>query len=151
MPAEAVGRPMEVLLVEDSLVFARLAVGAVKKSQVPHRLTWLADGQEAADFLNRQGRFANVPAPDLVLLDLELPGMPGRELLALIRGSADLKETPVVVMTGHATSEDEQVISSLSVQGYLTKPIDLTQFLALLRSLSHLWKNELVFPGSLRG
>src|SRR6478736_2083113 len=95
MVHETIGRPMEILLVEDSLTFARLAINALRKGQVQHRLTWLTDGAEAWKFLQRDGTYANAPRPDLLLLDLKLPGIEGRELLARIRDETELQHLPV--------------------------------------------------------
>ena len=106
MSGETVGRPMEILLVEDSLTAARLAIGALKKAPVPHRLTWLTDGEEAAEFVYRRGRFTRAPRPDLILLDLTLPKKDGRELLAEIKSDEDLQTIPVVVLTSSTDEED---------------------------------------------
>ena len=105
-----VGRPMELLLVEDSLVAGRLASGAIRQCQFEHRLTWLRDGQEAIDFLSQSGRFSKAPRPDLVLLDLVLPSRTGREVLELIRQLPDLSTLPVVIMTGEAGEADEAAV-----------------------------------------
>ena len=90
MASETVGRPMEILLVEDSLMFARIAIGALTQGQIQHRLTWLSDGLEALHFLQREGNFALAPRPDLLLLDLKLPGMDGQELLESVRSDDHL-------------------------------------------------------------
>jgi CheY-like chemotaxis protein len=114
---ETIGRPMEILLVEDSLTFARLAISALRKGQVQHRLTWLTDGQEAWEFLQRHGKYVSAPRPDLLLLDLNLPTMDGIELLRLLRADEDLKRLPVVIMTGEG---DAFANSELSVEAFLT-------------------------------
>ncbi|MEZ6068092.1 MAG: response regulator [Planctomycetaceae bacterium] len=106
MRGETVGRPMEILLVEDSLPAARITMAALKRGGIVHRLTWLSDGAEAVRFIHREGEFARAPRPDLILLDLMLPGRDGREILADLRQLDDLKNTPVVIMTG--TSSEEQ-------------------------------------------
>lgn len=145
MSHQTVGRPMEILLVEDSLMFARIAIGALQKGKVQHRLTWLADGNEAWDFLRRAGKYTNAPRPDLLLLDLKLPGMDGRELLAKVRHDDSLASLPVVVMTG----EGEQAqLGDLAVEAFLTKPLDLTKFIEIVEKLSRFWKADMVLPSA---
>src|SRR4029453_17805762 len=106
MPREMVGRPMEILLVEDNWDDARLAYEFLKEGHIPHRLTWLWDGDEALDFLHRRGKYARVPHPDIILLDLGLPGVDGREVLKDLKGDAELSDIPVVVMTASKDHED---------------------------------------------
>jgi chemotaxis family two-component system response regulator Rcp1 len=141
MAHETIGRPMEILLVEDSLTFARLAINALRKGQVQHRLTWLTDGAEAWRFLQREGTYANAPRPDLLLLDLKLPGIEGRELLARIRDETELQHLPVVVMTG-----DEEATCELPVEAFLTKPLDFDKFIGIVQQLSHLWRADMIVP-----
>lgn len=145
MQRETVGRPMEILLVEDSLTSARLTMGALRNGGLEHRLTWLTTGEEAVDFLQQQGKYVRAPRPDLVLLDLMLPGMSGQEVLAHIRGRDDLKTIPVVIMTGTA-SEQEAISSDVQVQGFLTKPVDLQAFLQLVEQLKTFWKADMILP-----
>ena len=140
MLRETVGRPMEILLVEDSVPAARLAMGALKKAQFEHRLTWLRDGQEASSFLHQQGVFSKAPRPDLILLDLGLPEKDGRELLTETRANDDLREIPIVVMTASTDETDRSDSKKLDVEGYLVKPVELSKFLKLIRRLKHLWK-----------
>jgi chemotaxis family two-component system response regulator Rcp1 len=146
---ETIGRPMEILLVEDSLAAARLTMGALKNGGIEHRLTWIADGCEASDFLRGEGRYSRAPRPDLVLLDLMLPGKDGRELLAEMRGTPQLEEIPVVIMTG--TSSEQRALGEerLAVQGFLTKPVDLDKFLTLVARLKEYWKTDMILPSSL--
>ena len=146
MQSETVGRPMEILLVEDSLPAARLTIGALKRSGIEHRLTWMSDGDEAFRFLHRQAEFAQAPQPDLVLLDLMLPGRDGRTLLCDIRGNPELAEIPVVVMTGTASEEQALGAEHLDVQGFLTKPVDLEKFLGLVVRLKAFWKADMILP-----
>lgn len=134
---------MEILLVEDSLVFARLAIAALRKGQVQHRLTWLTDGAEAWKFLQRQGAYAQAPRPDLLLLDLRLPGMDGTELLTRLRADANLKAVPVVVMTGEG---DAFAIEQLPVEAVLKKPLEFDRFLDIVHHLSRFWQADMIVP-----
>ena len=148
MDRMTVGRPMELLLIEDSLVSGRLASGAIRLCAFEHRLTWLRDGQEAIDFLSQSGRFSKAPRPDLVLLDLVLPSRSGREILELIRHSELLKTLPVVVMTGEAGEEDEAACRSLQVEAYLPKPIDVSKFTHVIEGLRHHWQADMILPST---
>jgi CheY-like chemotaxis protein len=146
MKKDCVGRPMEILLIEDSLVFAQITIEALKQGAIRHRLTLVVDGQEAMDFLQRVGRFARAPRPDLVLLDLGLPKKDGREVLAEIKEDAVLREIPVVVVTSSDDEADMQRSRLLGVDGYMTKPVDLEQFLGLIRDLRHAWHSDIALP-----
>jgi len=146
MSSNMVGRPMEILLIEDSLSSARLTIGALKRGKVQHRLTWLTDGSEAIEFLSRSGKFARAPRPDLILLDLELPGRHGREVLSDIKSDAELRTIPVVVLTGSTAAEDLEATRRLEVEGYLTKPVDLEKFLKLVRELERFWHADMILP-----
>lgn len=142
MSLEAIGRPMEILLVEDSLMAARLTMGALERSGVDHRLTWMSDGTEARSFLLREGKYARAPRPDLILLDLHLPGVDGRTLLKELRQDPYLKTVAVVIMTG--TAGEQGVAEFKDVQGYLEKPVDLNKFLALVETLKGFWKAGMI-------
>lgn len=146
MDRMTVGRPMELLLVEDSLVAGRLALGAIRQCGFEHRLTWLRDGQEAIDFLAQTGRFSKAPRPDLVLLDLVLPSQSGRAILELIRASAPLNTIPVVIMTGEAGGEDEAACRLLQVEAYLVKPLDVPKFMKVIGDLRHHWQADMILP-----
>ena len=144
--SEAVGRPMEILLAEDSPLSARLTMGALRQGNVQHRLTWLTDGQETLDFVHQTGRFAKAPRPDLILLDLGLPGRDGREVLTEVKSDDRLSRIPVVVLTGSTAVEDIETARKLSIEGYMTKPVDMHQFLELVRKLKHFWHAEVILP-----
>lgn len=137
---------MEILLVEDSLADARLTIEALRAGQVKHRLTLLRDGQEAREFLHREGRFAQAPRPDLILLDLHLPGLDGRELLAEIKSDYDLTSIPVVILTGSQDQEDYLRSQLLHVDSYLTKPVDIDKFLGVVRQLRKYWHADVILP-----
>jgi CheY-like chemotaxis protein len=146
MQREIVGRPMEILLVEDSLTSARLTMGALKGGGIEHRLTWLSNGVDAMQFLQQQGKFVRAPRPDLVLLDLMLPGLDGREVLAGMRADPALREIPVVIMTGTMAEPADDGARALDVQGFLTKPVDLKKFLGLVERLKDFWKADMILP-----
>ena len=142
-----IGRQMEILLVEDGLLAARLAMAAVQKSNFPNRLTWLSDGHDATLFLRREGKYAHAVRPDLILLDLTLPKRDGREILLEVRNSPDLKSIPVVIMTSSTDERDLESGVQMHVDGYLTKPVDITRFQELLRSLRSHWQDEEIHFG----
>ena len=146
MRADTVGRPMEILLVEDNLADARLTIEALRDGHVKHRLTLIRDGQEAREFLYREGRFALAPRPDLILLDLNLPGLHGRELLEEIKSDFDLQSIPVVILT--ASPDHEEILRSqfLQVDSYLTKPVDMEKFLSVVRKLKKYWHADVILP-----
>jgi chemotaxis family two-component system response regulator Rcp1 len=143
---ELVGRPMEIMLVEDNFTDAALTIRALERGQVRHRLTLVRDGAEALEFLKRQGRFARAPRPDLILLDLNLPKVDGRELLATIKSDDELSSIPVVIMTGSDDYEDELRGQRLNVEGFVTKPVDMPKFLALVKELKDYWMSDVILP-----
>ncbi len=146
MHRETVGRPMEILLVEDSVPAAKLAIGGLKKGTFDYRLTWLRDGQEASEFLHRTGIFTQAPRPDLILLDLGLPRKDGRELLAETKADEQLRNIPVVVLTASTDQTDIVRSENLNVEAYLIKPVDLQKFLNLVSELKQFWKEDMIVP-----
>lgn len=147
MNMETVGRPMEILLVEDNLEDAGEAIRALREGKVQCRVSLVRDGQEALDFLHRRGVYAHAPHPDLILLDLKLPKRSGREVLAEIRSPAgDFSHVPVVVMTSSAVHEDILRSEQLAVESYMVKPVDLAQFLRVVRELRRFWLAEVILP-----
>ena len=138
--------PIEILLVEDSAGDARLAREALAESKLRNRLHHVVDGVDAMRFLRREPPHGAAPRPDLVLLDLNLPGMDGREVLAAIKQSEDLRQIPVVILT---VSEDEgDVLRSYDLHAncYITKPLDLGQFLKVVRSIEAFWLTIVRLP-----
>lgn len=148
MPQDTVGRPMEILLIEDSLTSARLTMGALRNGHIQHRLTWITDGEEALEFLYKRGKFTRAPRPDLILLDLGLPGKDGREILAEIKADLDLKRIPVVIMTASTAQEDILSSEALEVESYMTKPVNLEKFLGVVKELSRFWHADMILPTS---
>ncbi len=146
MPARRQGRPIEVLLVEDNPADVRLTREALEDGKVRNNLHVAPDGVAALEFLRREGPHANAPRPDLILLDLNLPKKNGRELLAEIKEDETLRQMPVVVLT---TSEDEEDILrsyQLHANCYVTKPVGLEQFLAVVRQIDSFWLEVVKLP-----
>ena len=148
MQTPTTGRPMEILMVEDSLTFARITMMALRKGNIEHRFTWLTDGQEALEFLHQCGKYRHAPRPDLILLDLGLPKIDGREVLAEIKSDDELRCIPVVVMTVSTSMEDRIESERLDVEAYLTKPVDLGKFLELVRDLKEYWHEDMIVPAA---
>ena len=133
-------------MVEDSLTFARITMTALRQGNIEHRMTWLSDGQDALDFLHRHGKFRHAPRPDLILLDLELPNVNGRKILADIKSDVALCDIPTVVMTASMSIADRLHCEEHAVDAYLTKPVDLSKFLELVRNLKEYWRADMIAP-----
>jgi two-component system, chemotaxis family, response regulator Rcp1 len=140
------GRPIEVLLVEDNPGDVRLTVEVLKEGKVRNSLSVVADGVEALEFLRRRGRFAAAPRPDLILLDLNLPKKDGREVLQEIKADDDLKVIPVVVLTTSQAEQDIVRTYLLHANCFITKPVDLDQFIAVVRSIEDFWLTIVKLP-----
>ena len=144
-------RTIEILLVEDNPGDARLTLEAFKEGKVLNHLTVMKDGVEALAYLRREGGYSGARMPDLILLDLNLPRKSGREVLAEIKADERLRTIPVVVLT---TSEDEQDIAraySQHANCYITKPVDLEQFLRVVHSIEDFWLTLVRLPPGERG
>ncbi len=139
-------RPMELLLVENSPADVRLVVEALRQSATPTHLSVARDGYEALAFLRREGVHAAAPRPELVMLDLDLPGKHGREVLAEIKGDETLRATPVVVLTGSREPEDILRSYHLYANAYVTKPIHLDAFLSAIGSILSFWLETATRP-----
>ena len=145
---EAHGTPVKILLVEDNPADVRLTIEALKEGKITNRLNVARDGVEALDFLQRRGAFADAPRPDLVLLDLNLPKKDGREVLAEIKRDADLKRIPVVVLTTSQAEEDILKSYNLHANCFISKPVDLEQFIAVVRTIEDFWLTVVSLPRS---
>jgi CheY-like chemotaxis protein len=138
--------PIEVLLVEDNPGDVRLTREALKEGKVCNNLSVVADGVQAMAFLRREGPYAAAPRPDVILLDLNLPRKDGREVLEEVKGDPELRSIPVVVLT---TSEAERDIArayALHANCYITKPVDLDQFITVVRSIEDFWFSIVKLP-----
>jgi two-component system, chemotaxis family, response regulator Rcp1 len=139
-------RPIEILLVEDSAGDVRLTVEAFKEGKVMNNLSVVRDGVEALAFLRRQGPYANAPRPDLVLLDLNLPKKDGRDVLSEIKAEEDLKTIPVVILTTSKAEEDIVRTYDLHANCFITKPVDLEQFIGVVKSIKDFWFTIVKLP-----
>jgi CheY-like chemotaxis protein len=139
-------RPVEVLLVEDNPGDVRLTQEALKDGRVLVNLTVASDGVEAMDILNRRGGRENATRPDLILLDLNLPRKNGREVLEEIKADEDLKRIPVIVMTTSKAEQDIHKVYNLNANCYVTKPVDLDEFLDVVRSIEDFWLTIVTLP-----
>jgi len=146
MKAETVGRPINILLVEDNPGDVRLTEEAFKDGKLRTNLFVAEDGVEAMAFLRRQGKYAQVPRPDLVLLDLNLPKKSGREVLAEIKADEELKSIPVVMLTISKAEEDILRAYNLHVNCYITKPIDLDRFMEVVKTIEDFWLTIVKLP-----
>ncbi len=138
--------PIEILLVEDSPGDVDLAREALESTKVRNTLHVARDGEEAMAFLRRQGAYRDVPRPGLILLDLNLPRKDGREVLSEIKADAELKRIPVVILTISEDEEDVLRSYNLHANCYITKPIDLGQFLKVVRSIEEFWLTIVRLP-----
>jgi two-component system, chemotaxis family, response regulator Rcp1 len=145
MPLESI-KPVEILLVEDNPADIRLTVEALKESKVYNHLQIAPDGVEAMAYLNRVGRYVGAQRPDIILLDLNLPRKDGREVLAEIKNDQSLRSIPVVVLTTSAAEEDIIRTYDLHANCYITKPVDLDQFMKVVRSIEDFWLTIVKLP-----
>jgi two-component system, chemotaxis family, response regulator Rcp1 len=141
------GRDIEILLIEDNAGDVRLTQEALKEDKVKNRLNVVRDGVEALAFLRREGGFAGAPRPDLILLDLNLPKKDGREVLAEIKQEDALRRIPVVVLTTSKAEEDILETYGLHANCYINKPVDLEQFIAVVKSIDDFWLTVVRLPG----
>jgi two-component system, chemotaxis family, response regulator Rcp1 len=146
MSNQIAGKPIEILLVEDNKGDARLAIEALRDSKVRNTVHHVFDGVEAMGFLRREGKYANAPCPDLVLLDLNLPRKDGREVLNDIKQDEDLKRIPVVILTISSAETDILKSYNLHANCYISKPIDLNQFLKVVKSIEDFWLTIVKLP-----
>ncbi|MGQ0481314.1 MAG: response regulator [Pseudonocardia sp.] len=140
------GSDMHVLLVEDDPGDVLMTREAFEHHKLSNPLSVVTDGAEAIEFLRRQGRYADAPRPGLILLDLNLPKMDGREVLAEIKADEELRSIPVVVLT--TSSADEDILRSYHTyaNAYVTKPVDFTRFMDVVRQIDHFFVSVVRLP-----
>ena len=146
MSTESTPRRVEILLVEDSPDDVELTVEALKEGKVWHNLSVAGDGAQALEFLRRQGKYADAPRPDMILLDLNLPKKDGRQVLEEIKADERLKQIPVIVLTTSKAEQDIIKTCNFHANCYITKPVDLDQFITVIKALEDFWLTIVRLP-----
>jgi CheY-like chemotaxis protein len=149
MSLEHIGRAAEFLLVEDNPGDVRLTCEALTESKVKNNLSIVGDGMEAMAFLHREGKYADAPRPDVILLDLNLPKKNGLEVLAEIKADSSLKRIPVVIITSSEAEQDVLRTYDLHVNCYVNKPVDLEQFIKVVQSIETFWLTIVKLPSEI--
>ena len=144
--AKASGAPIEILLVEDNPGDVRLTQEAIREAKIRNQLNVVNDGEQAIAYVRREGIYLDRPRPDLILLDLNLPRKDGREVLQELKSDPDLHRIPVVVLTSSAAEQDILCTYDLYANAYVTKPVDLEQFLHVVASIQDFWLNIVKLP-----
>ena len=139
-------KPIDILIVEDNGGDLRLIREVLDESKINNQIFAVRDGEEALDFLFRRGKYSNATSPDLIILDLNLPKIDGREVLAEIKVDPELKKIPVVVMTMSQSDEDILKVYNLHANCFVTKPIDLDQFIKVVKSIEDFWLTIVKLP-----
>ena len=142
----APGEPVQILLVEDSPGDIRLTREVLRDAKIANELHIVGDGDSAMKFLRREGEHSDAPRPDLILLDLNLPRKDGREVLGELKEDAELHRIPVIVLTTSAAEQDILRSYDLQAACYITKPIDLDEFIAVVRSIESFWLSIVRLP-----
>lgn len=137
---------LQILLVEDSLPDIELTLEALESAKMANQVVVVRDGQEAVDYLHRRGAHADAVRPDLVILDLNLPKRSGQEVLADVKADPDLRRIPVAVLTTSAAEADVVRTYDLGANCYLTKPVDVEQFLNVVQSIEDFWLGLVRLP-----
>lgn len=148
MDIDSLGRPANFLLVEDNPGDVRLTQEALKNHKVQNNLYVATDGEEAMAFLRKQGKYKDVPRPDIILLDLNLPRKDGREVLAEIKSEPSLKTIPVVIISSSEAEQDIIKSYNLNANCYVTKPVNFDQFIKVVQSINDFWLTIVKLPGS---
>jgi len=145
-------KPVELLLVEDNSVDAELTIETLKGGSIRGlrglRVHHVEDGEQALAFLGREDQYADVPRPDLILLDLEMPRMNGLEVLAAVKEHPDWRRIPVVMMTSSDKEEDVLIAYGKHANCYVTKPVDLDEFIEAVRSIEEFWLSFVRLPAA---
>lgn len=144
------GRPVQILLVEDTDTDIQLTIEAFKRAKVANHLHVAKDGRKAMAFLRRESQYAAAPRPDLILLDLKLPIMDGYEVLTALKADNDLKTIPVVVLTGSPREPDVLRSYNLHASCYITKPVDFDQFVNVVNQIESFWFSVVILPSHIR-
>jgi two-component system, chemotaxis family, response regulator Rcp1 len=147
-PLSVGGDAIEILLVEDNEADAQRTTEALRDGKVRNRVVWVQDGEQALDLLHREGSFANSRRPDLILLDWYLPKINGWDVLAHIKEHPDLKRIPVVIMTTSDQERDVLKAYNLHANCFVNKPVDVREFIAVVRSIEDFWLTIVKLPAA---
>ena len=140
------GRPINILLVEDNPGDARLTMEALRDAKVRNELSVVVDGVEAMAFLRRENGYASAPRPDLILLDLNLPRKDGRQVLEEIKQDRNLQRIPIAVLTTSQAEKDILTSYNLHANCYITKPVDLDEFIRVVKGIEEFWLSIVKLP-----
>ena len=143
---DAPSKAVEILLIEDNPGDARLAREALRDAKVRNNLSWVPDGVEGMAYLRREGKYSQSARPDLILLDLNLPRKDGREVLSEIKADENLRRIPVVILTTSQAEEDILRAYHLNANCYITKPVDLEQFMKVVKTIEDFWLTIVRLP-----
>lgn len=146
MLKKPIGSAIEILLVEDNPGDVRLTQEVLKEGKVQNKLSIVENGVQALSFLRKEKEYADAPTPDLILLDLNLPKKDGREVLLDIKKDTELKKIPVVVLTTSQAEEDILNVYDLNANCYVSKPVDLGQFIDVVKSIEDFWLSIVKLP-----
>ena len=146
MNTRSILKPIDILLVEDNPGDVRLTIEGLKEGKILNNLSVVSNGVEAMAFLRQEGQYANVSRPELILLDLNLPRKDGREVLAEIKNDDDLKRIPVVILTSSQAEQDIVKSYNLHANCFITKPVELDQFIGVIKSIEQFWLTVVKLP-----
>ena len=146
-PAE---EKVEILLIEDNPGDVRLIKEGLRDSRVINQIHVVQDGEEASNFLFKNDGYSDVPTPDIILLDLNLPKKDGRTLLAEIKKDEQLQKIPIVILTSSKAEADIDMAYQLHANSYLRKPLDLAEFVAMIQSFEQFWLTRVILPRKAR-
>jgi CheY-like chemotaxis protein len=147
-PRELDSNAIEILLVEDQESDANRTMGALHDGKVRNRVVWVQDGEQALDYLYREGTFARARRPDLILLDWHLPKVTGEEVLKIIKNHADFKRIPVIIMTSSQQEQDLLKAYNLHANCFVNKPVDVREFIEVVRSIEDFWLTIVKLPAA---
>jgi chemotaxis family two-component system response regulator Rcp1 len=138
--------PVQILLVEDNATDVLIAREALKEANVPNRLYVVDNGESAVDFLQKTGLYTNVPTPNLVLLDLNIPRKSGREVLTEIKADETLRHIPIIILTTSQNEDDILYAYQNFANSYVTKPLSFREFQEVLQAIENFWMHYVHFP-----